>query len=243
MPSTDLCLNNHRENHHLFCAERLVALRHFYSLPLSNHLLGESPYFMLLFTKRSMAFLMISKHPKSVRRRLLTILYNAYFKEPLDMLSPQDILEEGSISREDLLANAYYLHDRQLIELMVGYNPPMFAAARITAKGIDLVENAYEFNLLFPPDTGDYAGDLADLPILVERLVEEADFSPLDGEARRCLLRDVQYLRDELARPEPRWRIHVIRNLLDWIAEPFDDPDEQLPSLPKIRDRIAARLQ
>ena len=185
---------------------------------------------------------MSSQHPKSVRRRLLTILYERYFEEPLNMLSPQDLLEDGAITREDLLANMYYLSDRGLVELMIGYNPPMFAAARITAKGIDLVENHYEFNLLFPVKPSEQEEDMAELPFLVERLVEEADYAPLDGEARHALLRDVQYLRDEIARPVSRWRPEVITTIIRWIGQHLQDPEQSLPSLIKIRDHLRKRL-
>ena len=178
---------------------------------------------------------MRARHPKSVRRRLLLILYQHYLRDPLQMLSPQDILADGTVRREDLLANVYYLHDRSLVELMHGYHPPMFAAVRLTATGVDLVENEFEFNLLFPPTPGELEEKGAALPALVERLVEEADFSPLDGEARKALLRDVQFLRDELARPAARWRRHVIHAVLDWMAEAVDEQDEVLPSLGKIR--------
>ena len=186
---------------------------------------------------------MSSRHPKSVRRRLLEILYARYWNDPLDMPTPQDLLEDGTVSREDLIPNMYYLCDRSLVELMYGYNPPLFAAARITANGIDLVENEYEFNLRFPAEPGPMEASAADVPMLMERLVEEADFSPLDGEARKCLLRDVQFLRDELARPAARWRREVIGCLLDWIGNYFEAPDAVLPSLSKIKDSFAGRLR
>jgi len=185
---------------------------------------------------------MSPQHPKSVRRRLLTLLYERYFEQPLDMLSPEDLLEDGSLTREDLLANVHYLNDRGLIELMIGYNPPMFAAARITAKGIDLVENHYEFNLLFPVEPGEQEEDMAELPLLVERLVEEADYAPVDGEARRSLLRDVQYLRDEVARPVSRWRPEVINTVIRWISEQVNDTGQELPSLVKIKAYLLERL-
>ena len=180
-------------------------------------------------------------HPKTVRRRLLTLLYERYLADPLEMLSPEDILETGVIDRSDLLANMHYLSDRNLVEMLLGYNPPSFAAVRITANGIDLVENRYEFNLRFPPEPGETEEKLAYLPHLVERLVEEVDFSPLDGEARKAIQRDVQYLRDELYRPAERWRVGVVETVLDWIAESVPDSDRCLPSLPQLRALIQNR--
>ncbi len=184
-----------------------------------------------------------SRHAKSIRRRLLVMLYDRYFVDPMDMLSPEDLMAESGLSREELLPNMYYLHDRQLAEVMIGYNPPLFAAARITSKGIDLVENHFEFNLLFPSVPGQQEEDMADVPVLIERLVEEADFCALDGESRKCLLRDVQYLRDELARPVSRWRYNVIHAVLYWMEEWFSEPDREIPSLRKLQSILLERLK
>ena len=143
------------------------------------------------------------------------------------------------LTREDLLSNVHYLHDRGLIELLIGYNPPMFAAARISPNGVDMVENPYEFNLRFPAPMGEMDATLASVPLLVEQLVQEADFCALDGEKRKCLLRDIQYLRDELSRPEERWRREVVATVLGWLAGYFPEEDCGLPSLGK----LAAALQ
>lgn len=185
---------------------------------------------------------MDTRHPKTVRRRILQALYQRYLHDPLDMAAPQDVMDDAGVAREDLVANVYYLQDRGLIELLMGYNPPLFAAARMTADGIDLVENAFQFNLRFPPAPGEIEEALATVPILLERLVQEADFSPLDGEARQALLRDVQYLRDEVARPAVRWRIDVIRAVLNWIEGHFAHCEaparEALPSLADLREAL-----
>lgn len=180
----------------------------------------------------------MTTHPKSIRRRLLTVLYEHYLKDPLEMLTPEDVLTDSMVPREDLLANIHYLGDKGYVELMMGYNPPWFAAVRITAKGIDLVENRFEFNLQYPPAPGDIEAVFANVPSLMERLVEEADFAPLDGEERKGLLRDVMYLRDELARPAVRWRAHVIETMLKWIEGYFEDPAATLPVLAELKEAI-----
>ena len=192
-------------------------------------------------------FLMKPFHPKSVRRKLLLALYSRYLKDPLDMLAPEDVLSESAVSREDLVSNIHYLHDRGLVELMMGYNPPLFAAVRITADGIDLVENTFEFDLRFPPEPGEVESACAEIPLLCERLVEEADFAPLDGEKRRALLGDLQYLRCELARPAERWRVHVLETVLNWVESHFstveDGAHTYLPSLELLKTAIQERLR
>ena len=178
-------------------------------------------------------------HAKHVRRRLLLFLYDRYMANPLDLSAPADFLDEGIADRETLIPNIHYLGDRGLVELMEAYAPPLFAAARITADGIDLVENPYEFNLRFPAALKDLDESLAGVPTLIERLLQEAEFSPLDGEARQCLLRDVQYLRDEVARPVERWRGNVVGPVLEWIEAPFGkEVAEVLPSLVALRKAL-----
>lgn len=182
-------------------------------------------------------------HPKTVRRLLLERLYERYFENPLEMAGPEDFLSEGVLGRKELVSNMHYLHDRQLVELMMGYAPPMFVAARITPQGIDMVENRFEFNLRFPPLPGSKEEATAGVLDLLERMTEEAEFAPLDGEERQSLLRDVQYLRDELARPVHRWRANVIFQVMEWISATAKQPAEYLPSLALLRHQTEKALR
>ena len=173
---------------------------------------------------------------RAARRALLTLLYDRYFQDPLDMLDPDDLMSLGQLTREELVASAYYLHDCQFIELMMGYNPPLFAAARITAKGIDLVEDHYAFNLRFPPESQLHDQDMGAVPVLMEKVMTEIDNVALDRESRVCMVRDAQYLREELARSPQQWRTDVIRAVISWIERWFTDPYEEAPSLMRLRD-------
>jgi hypothetical protein len=181
---------------------------------------------------------MEESHPKLVRRFLLERLYQRYMRDPLDMVPPGDFLEDEAITRENLIPNIHYLHDRGLVELMLGFSAPMFDGARITADGIDLVENISQFGLSFPCLLSDDEALTAGIPVLIERLLEEADLCALDGEGRHTLIRDIQYLRDELARPVRRWRIEVLSAALDWIEGHFEDGEESLPSYRELRALI-----
>lgn len=175
-------------------------------------------------------------HPKLIRRRILLKLYKAYLSDPLDMPTPSDLVEDGEIPRENLKANAYYLHDRGLAEVLTGFDASGFAAARITADGIDVVEDYFEFNRRFPPEPTDLELATSEIPALIEQLYAETEQSSLDGEARRCLLRDADYLRDEVARPAERWRIKVLMEVMQWIQDHFKGETDELPSLKRIQD-------
>lgn len=174
-------------------------------------------------------------HPKQIRRRILEILYREYLKRPLELLHPEEFLADGNIPSQELFVNACYLHDRGLIQVKHGYNPARFNAVRITPDGMDLVENRVAFDTLFPPHPNDLEQRSRLAPSLIEKLVEEGDFAPLDGEERICLHRDIHYLREELARPAERWRHHVVWTVISWIEGYFDRPEETLPSLEELK--------
>jgi len=158
------------------------------------------------------------------------------------MLSPEDILGPGTLSREDLPANIFYLFDRGLIELMIGYSPPMFDAARIAPGGIDIVEDPIEFDRQFPADSLENGHLQAEAMPLVMRLAEEADRAPLQGTQREWLLRDVRLLRDELRRSEKQFRLDSVRQALGWIPDYFEGTaNEHLPTLESLRVLIVDR--
>lgn len=180
------------------------------------------------------------RHPKAIRRWILEMLYERYLENPTEMLGPEDFLETGQVDKKQLAVNIHYLYDKNLVELITGYQPPLFAAVRITPRGIDLVENPIEFNLLFPAHPAGIEEETAELLETMEQLVLEADLTPLEGEVRKNLLRDIQYLRGELSRPAKRWRQQVIEQVLQWIKDSVSglDRDEYMPSLKLMEEQL-----
>ncbi len=183
-----------------------------------------------------------NRSPKAVRRHLLQVLYDTYMADPLEMLSPEDFLNGGQVERHDLAVNMHYLRDDGLVEVMLGYRPPLFISSRITTRGIDLVENRYEFDRRFPRDIPQGDGSIVEIPELIEQLVVEADLCSLDRPRRLTLFRDIQYLREELAQPSESWRQEVIVRSLEWIAAPFSDR-EGLPTLPRLQALLLGMTQ
>lgn len=186
---------------------------------------------------------MNDEHPKSVRGRLLRFLYDRYMTDPLEMLSPDDFITEGGFTRQQLIINIHYLADSGYIELMMGYQPPLFSGSRILPAGIDLVENEVVFRRRFPMITDTHATDLAAVHALMERLIEEVEIAALDGHTRKAAIRDIYYLREEFAQPASHWRPEVISSIIDWVQEAPCDVAEELPSLSKlieVIDRVAS---
>lgn len=174
-------------------------------------------------------------HPKAIRRRILTLLYERYMSNPLDMIGPSDFLAEENLTRQDLVVNVHYLHDAGLAELMVGYNPKSFNAVRITAKGIDLYEDSYALNRQFPSLPGEADYPLGEAARLVEELLEQMELSALDTETRRGLRQDIEYLRGELSRPSGARRLSVLKTVLGWIEETLCRHGETLHAINPLR--------
>lgn len=185
---------------------------------------------------------MTIRHPKAVRRFLLQRLYDSYMSDPLQMLTPDDFMADGTLDRHDLAVGMHFLRDDALAEVMLGYRPPLFISARITPKGLELVEDRYEFDRRFPSNAAYAESAVAGLPALVEQLVVEADLCGLERPRRMALLRDVQYLRDEIAQPLTIWRPPVLASLLDWIDEPFEAGAE-LPASAAIRHELSTHFR
>lgn len=181
-------------------------------------------------------------HAKALRRQILLFLYARYQADPTEMLGPEVFLNELGFAKADLVFHMHYLNDHGLVELAMGYAPPLFASVRLTGRGVDVVEHPFELDRRFPAAPAGEGDGFGALPVLLERLIEEADCSPLEGEQRRALQRDVLYLREEIARPAAAWRVDVLRAVLDWIAAPLTDPAEDLPSLAAIRNCLAPVL-
>ena len=169
----------------------------------------------------------------------MEILYESYQKDPLQMLSPHDIADHGTVVLQDLPPNCHYLHDRSFIELMMGYNPPMFDAARIAPQGIEVYEDILEFDRLFPRDPSEARLQAPNVIPLMMQVAREAEVSSLDGVRREWLLRDLSHLRDELRRPENEWRAETILSDLDWLEGIIEtNLREELPSLEKLKSML-----
>ena len=182
------------------------------------------------------------ENPKVIRRSILEILYDSYQVDPLHMLSPYDLAEHRTVQLEDLTPNCHYLHDRELIEMMVGYKPPMFDAVRIAPPGIELYEDVRAFDKQFPPIATETRGAPNVVPLMMQ-LGREAEVCSLEGVRRDWLLKDMSHLRDELRLPEDEWRADIILRDLSWLEGFFEEGDEsELPALDKLKSILIAWL-
>lgn len=187
---------------------------------------------------------MESLHPRLVRRRILQFLYSCYLDDPLQMLTPSDILDDLGIKRSELSPSIYYLHERGYVEVMVGFNPPLFDAARISPKGIDLVENEEALDQLFPQKTSLSEATVESIQKTLLAVASEAERSDLNGVKLQWLLDDLRELRAEVQRPRQEWRVTRMHAAVRGLEEYFDgNAHGHLPSLPMLANLISAEFE
>jgi hypothetical protein len=87
-----------------------------------------------------------------LRRYILEYLYGLFKRYPYSSIELGEIAEFCQTSPEELNWNIVYLEKHGWVELAKSIPCPPYVAcsAGLTASGIDLIENAKEFNLRLP---------------------------------------------------------------------------------------------
>ena len=88
-----------------------------------------------------------------LRRKILQMLYTCFTEHPYHRITPEEFTESLGITQKMLDFNIIYLEEKGYIELQKPLEGSIFVGARITPKGIDVVEDKKKFDILFPKDS------------------------------------------------------------------------------------------
>lgn len=172
-----------------------------------------------------------------VRRRILEILYEQFVEHPYNRTTPKEFKERLGISLRDLNYNIIYLEDKCLIELQKPLEGSIFVGARITHRGIDLVEDEYEFDIMFPAfkKTSLPRNVFTQFTLLIDSI--EVDDN-INSDLKELIIENIKQIRNELKKTEPSYA--VVKKSLDKVKERNYDIGEKLqailrnPSISKI---------
>ncbi len=90
----------------------------------------------------------------AIRKKMLEILYELFQKRPYNRITPKELIEIIGVDLETLHFNAVYLEEKGYLELQKPLDGTLFVGARITAEGIDLIEDIDKFNAIFSTRKG-----------------------------------------------------------------------------------------
>jgi DNA-binding Lrp family transcriptional regulator len=165
-----------------------------------------------------------------VRRRILEILYEQFVEHPYNRTTPKEFKEQLGISLRDLNYNMIYLEDKGLVELQKPLEGSLFVGARITYRGIDLVENEYEFDIMFPVVKRALPPDnvFNQFTLLIDAI--EVD-DTINSDLKELIIEGIKEIIDELKKVNPSYA--VVKKFLVKVKERNYDIGEKLQAILK----------
>ena len=175
---------------------------------------------------------------RAVRRKMLLVLYDAYQTHPHLMLSPKEVMDATDVTHDELVRNIFYLEEHGLVECLKGFGTALFGAAKLTAQGVDVVEDNERLNDLFPVEGGVPAGPSDELSELFERIRIDARNAPLGQEDIDTLTDELEFIQRSLERAQTPERMRKIETVLGWIGDSFDGNESVLRDIDRLIEII-----
>lgn len=173
----------------------------------------------------------------AIRRKILELLYESSAEHPYNRVTPKELREAMGIGLRELHFNMVYLEEKGYVELQQPLEGTIFVTARITAKGIDIVENEYEINVLFPAEPAP-AQASPDLDAMFDGLFRAAqNTGGLSDDSRELLVEELKQIHNELASGRPSYA--VVKLNADRVRQRSSDIWQKLSEI--LKDPAVAR--
>jgi hypothetical protein len=176
-----------------------------------------------------------------IRRKILIALYEVYQINPQTMLSPKEVIEAANITHDGLARNIFYLEEHELVECLKRFGTTPFGAAKLTAKGVDIVEDENKLNQLVPVNGQAAAGPTDELAELFERIRTDAHNAPLGQEDIESLIDELDFIQKSMARSRTDARAEKIQTVLRWISDSFDGNESVLRDIRRLTELVQER--
>ena len=178
---------------------------------------------------------------RAVRRKILIALYEVYQIHPQAMLSPREVMDAADVTHDGLARNIFYLEEHGLVECLKRFGTRPFGAAKLTAKGVDIVEDENKLNELVPINGDATEGPTDELAELFERIRTDARNAPLGQEDIDSLIDELEFVQKSLARAQTDERAEKIQTVLGWITDSFDGNESVLRDIRRLEEIVRER--
>jgi hypothetical protein len=140
-----------------------------------------------------------------IRRRILQLLYDSFAEHPYNRITPKEFRETLGIGLKELHFNIIYLEEKGFVELSKPLEGSVFVGARITPRGVDLVEDEYEFNIAFPIQSS--AHPVADdISQRFDELIKDTNgLADLSNDSKELVTEELRTIQNELKKSEPSY--------------------------------------
>jgi hypothetical protein len=172
-------------------------------------------------------------------------LYESFTEHPYNRVTPKEFKTILGIGLKDLHFNIIYLEEKGYVELSKPLEGSIFVGARITPKGVDLVEDECEFNVHFPVQSsaGTIPNDVLDRFEALEN--ETSEIGDLGNESQELIIEELKQIHHELKKGEPSYS--EIKKNIDRVKERDIDTWQKLieiikePSVTKVLSDAAKK--
>ena len=172
-----------------------------------------------------------------LRRKIMALLYESCTDNPYSRVTPKEFKETLGVGLKELHFNMIYLEEKGYVELQQPFEGTMFVTARITAKGIDVVENEYELNV-FLPAAGAAAKSALDLDASFNGLIAAArNAAGLSDDSQELLIEELNEIRRELASGKPGYA--AVKANVDRVRQRSFEIGQRLSEI--LKDPVLAR--
>ncbi len=166
-----------------------------------------------------------------IRRKILIMAYEKFKEHPYYRITPKEFKEALNIDLKTLNFNIVYLEEKGYIELQKPLEGSLFVGARITSKGVDLVEDDYQFDITFPVTSDTSAMQInifKEFNLLVDKVNTDEKIS---GDIKEILIEEIREIQKELKKIEPSY--NRVKLFLDKVRQHDFEIGEQVMALLK----------
>jgi len=166
-----------------------------------------------------------------IRRKILKMAYEKFMEHPYYRITPKEFKEALNIDLKTLNFNIVYLEEKGYIELQKPLEGSLFVGARITSKGVDLVEDDYQFDIAFPvpDDTSTMQINIfKELNLLIDKINVDEKIS---SDIKEILIEEIKEIQKELKKIEPSYS--RVKSFLDKVRQHNFEIGEQVMALLK----------
>ncbi len=166
-----------------------------------------------------------------IRRKILEMSYERFKEHPYYRITPKEFKEILNIDLKTLNFNIVYLEEKGYIELQKPLEGSLFVGARITSKGVDLVEDEFQFDTTFPVNQDTSAMQInifKEFNLLIDR-VNESD--GISSDTKEILTEEIKEIQKELKKIEPSYA--RVKLFLDRVRQHNFEVGEQVMALLK----------
>lgn len=180
---------------------------------------------------------------RELRREILRLLYEKFQEHPYHRILASEFCQLTKVPLSRLDYNMIYLEEKGYVELQKPWEGDVFISARINAKGIDLVEDDFEFDLRLKKAEKGEESERPDAMVSLDQLKMDVEHSKPRSLSRNDLLAELDELKSELQSENPSYQ--KVKDRLDFLKRREPDVARRLTVIlkdPAIIKRLSGSI-